>query len=416
MLMDKKRVVITGMGTISPIGLTTEDYWKNCLAGKSGVDTITSFDPADFAVKIAAEVRDFDAESYFERVEARKMDRYVQFAVATSEMAVKDAALDLEKEDPTRMGTLVGSGVGGIATLEAQHSRLINRGPSRISPYFVPMMIIDMAPGMISMRLNLKGPNFGVVSACASGSHAFGETLHLMRMGKADLMISGGAEAAVTPMTVGGFASMKALSTRNDEPSKASRPFDKDRDGFVLGEGAGMMVFETLEHARERGARIYAEIIGYGATADAYHMTAPAPGGEGAARAMREALADAGLSPEEVSYINAHGTSTPHNDRLETEAIKTVFGEHAYKVPINSTKSMIGHLLGAGGALELQAGILSIRDGKIHPTVNHEVPDPDCDLDYVPGRSRDLEVDTVLSNSFGFGGHNASIIVKAFKE
>ncbi len=414
--MNKKRVVITGMGTISPIGLTTEDFWKNCLAGKNGVDMITGFDATDFAVRIAAEIRDFDPENYFERVEARKMDRYVQFAVAAAEMAAKDAALDVEKEDPARMGTLVGSGVGGIATLEAQHSRLINRGPSRISPYFVPMMIIDMAPGLISMRLNLKGPNFGVVSACASGSHAIGETFHMMQMGKADVMVSGGAESAITPMTVGGFASMKALSTRNDEPSKSSRPFDKDRDGFVLGEGAGVIVFETLEHARRRGARIYAEVVGSGATADAYHMTAPAPGGEGAARAMGAALEDAGLAPEEVSFISAHGTSTPHNDRLETAAIKTVFGEYAYKVPINSTKSMIGHLLGAGGALELEAAVLSIRDGKIHPTVNHEVPDPDCDLDYVPGSARDLEVDTVLSNSFGFGGHNVSIIVKAFKE
>jgi len=414
--MNKKRVVITGMGSISPIGLTTEEYWKNCLAGKNGVSAITNFDAADFAVRIAAEITDFDPENYFERVEARKMDRYVQFTVAAAEMAIKDSGLDLESEDPTRMGTLVGSGVGGIATLEAQHTRLLNRGPSRISPFFVPMMIIDMAPGMISMRFNLKGPNFGVVSACASGSHAIGETFHMMQMGYADVMVSGGGESAITPMTVGGFASMKALSTRNDEPSRASRPFDKDRDGFVLGEGAGMLVFETLEHAQKRGARIYAEIVGSGATADAYHMTAPAPGGEGAARAMSEALADAGLAPEDVSYISAHGTSTPHNDRLETAAIKTVFGELAYKVPINSTKSMIGHLLGAGGALELQAGILSIRDGKIHPTVNHEVPDPDCDLDYVPGNARDLEVDTVLSNSFGFGGHNVSLIVKAFKE
>ncbi len=414
--MNKKRVVITGMGTISPIGLTTEDFWKNCLAGKNGIDMITGFDATDFAVRIAAEIRDFDPENYFERVEARKMDRYVQFAVAAAEMAVKDAALDLENEDPTRMGTLVGSGVGGISTLEAQHSRLLNRGPSRISPYFVPMMIIDMAPGLISMRFNLKGPNFGVVSACASGSHAIGETFHMMQMGKADVMVSGGAESAITPMTVGGFASMKALSTRNDEPSKSSRPFDKDRDGFVLGEGAGMIVFETLEHARRRGARIYAEVVGSGASADAYHMTAPAPGGEGAARAMGAALEDAGLAPEDVSFLSAHGTSTPHNDRLETAAIKTVFGEYAYKVPVNSTKSMVGHLLGAGGALELEAAVLSIRDGKIHPTVNHEVPDPDCDLDYVPGSARDLEVDTVLSNSFGFGGHNVSIIVKAFKE
>jgi 3-oxoacyl-[acyl-carrier-protein] synthase II len=415
-MISKNRVVITGMGTISPIGLTTEDFWKNCLAGKNGVDVISGFDASDFAVRIAAEVRDFNPEDYMERIEARKMDRFVQFAVAASEMAFKDSGLDPASEDPTRMGTLIGSGVGGIATLEEQHSRLINRGPSRISPYFVPMMIIDMAPGIVSMRLNLKGPNFGVVSACASGSHAISQTFHMMQMGQADVMVSGGAEAAITPMTVGGFASMKALSTRNDEPQRASRPFDKDRDGFVLGEGSGMLVFETLEHALKRGARIYAEVVGSAATADAYHMTAPAPGGEGAARAMLLALQDAGIAPGEVTYINAHGTSTPHNDRLETEAIKTVFGEHAYKVPVNSTKSMIGHLLGAGGALELETAVLSIRDGRIHPTVNHEIPDPDCDLDYVPGSSRELDVDTVLSNSFGFGGHNVSIIIKAFKE
>jgi 3-oxoacyl-[acyl-carrier-protein] synthase II len=396
--MKGKRVVITGMGAISPIGLTVEDYWKNCLAGKGGIDTITHFDPADFAVRIAAEVKGFEPENYIERVEARKMDRFVQMGVAASEMAVKDAALDPDKEDATRMGVLVGSGIGGIGTFETQHSRLLERGPSRVSPFFVPMMIIDMAPGVISMRLNLKGPNFSLVSACASGAHAIGEAFRIVQRGDADVMVTGGAEAAVTPMTVAGFASMKA------------------RDGFVLGEGAGMLVIETLEHARGRDARIYAEIVGYAATADAYHMTAPAPGGEGAVRSMRLALEDAGLAPGDISYINAHGTSTPHNDRLESVAIKTVFGEQAYKIPVNSTKSMIGHLLGAAGALELEACVLSMRDGKIHPTVNHEEPDPDCDLDYVPGEARDLDVEAALSNSFGFGGHNVSIIIKAYKE
>lgn len=413
--MESRRVVITGIGAISPIGLTAEAYWKSCLEGRGGIDTITHFDPTDFAVRIAAEVKDFDPDTYIGRVEARKMDRFVQLGVVASEMAVKDAALDRDKEDATRMGVLVGSGIGGIGTFETQHSRLLDRGPSRVSPYFVPMMIIDMAPGMISMRLNLKGPNFGLVSACASGAHAIGEAFRIMQRGEADVMLAGGAEAAVTPMTVAGFASMKALSTRNDEPARASRPFDKDRDGFVLGEGAAMLVFETLEHARMRDARIYGEVVGYAATADAYHMTAPAPGGEGAARAMKLALDDAGLAPQDISYINAHGTSTPHNDRLETAAIKTVFGEHAYKIPVNSTKSMIGHLLGAAGALELTACVLSMRDGKIHPTVNHEEPGPDCDLDFVPGSARDLDVAAALSNSFGFGGHNVSIIIKAFK-
>jgi 3-oxoacyl-[acyl-carrier-protein] synthase II len=413
--MSRSRVVITGTGVVSPIGLTTEEFWRNCIDGKVGVDRVSSFDPSGFGSQVAGEVRDFDPEQYMERVEARKLDRFSQMAVVASEEAVKSAGLDMEKENPERMGVLVGSGIGGIGTFEEQHSRLLERGPSRVSPFFVPKMIIDMAPGIVSMRLNLKGPNFGVVSACASGTHAIGTAFRILQRGDADVMLAGGAEAAVTPMTLAGFSSMKALSTRNDDPARASRPFDKDRDGFVLSEGSGMLVFETLEHALGRNADILAEIAGFGATADAYHMTAPAPGGEGAARAMRLALTDAGVNPEDISYINAHGTSTPHNDRLETAAIKTVFGEHAYRIPVSSTKSMIGHLLGAGGGVELVACVMSIRDGIIHATVNHEVPDEECDLDYVPGSARKAELSTVVSNSFGFGGHNASIILKAYK-
>jgi 3-oxoacyl-[acyl-carrier-protein] synthase II len=401
--MDRKQVVITGMGAVTPIGLSVEEFWKGCLEGRNGIDTITHFDPADFAVRIAAELKGFNPEDYMERVDARKMDRFTQLAVVAAEMAAKDAGLDTSAGYAERAGCLIGSGIGGIGTFEEQHSRLMSKGPTRISPFFVPMMIIDMAPGLVSMRLNLKGPNFGIVSACASGAHAIGTAYRIIERGEA------------TPMTVGGFASMKALSSRNDEPSRASRPFDKDRDGFVLGEGAAIFILESLEHATRRGARIYGEMAGFAATADAYHMTAPAPGGEGAVRSMSLALADAGLTPEGISYISAHGTSTPHNDRLESIAIKTVFGDHAYKVPVNSTKSMVGHLLGAAGAVEFAACLLSIRDGKIHPTINHEDPDPDCDLDYVSDGVRDMDVKAILSNSFGFGGHNASIIIKAYE-
>jgi len=414
--MQRRRVVITGIGAVTSLGLTAEEFWRNCLEGKNAIRTISGFDASEFPVRIAGEILDFDPEKFIERVEARKMDRFVQFAVAATQMAVDDSGIDLESENPDRVGCLIGSGIGGIGTFEEQHSRLLNRGPTRVSPYFVPMMIIDMAPGVVSMRYNLRGPNFGIVSACASGAHAIGEAFRLIQHGDADVAVVGGAEAAITPMTVAGFASMRALSTRNDEPSKASRPFDKDRDGFILGEGAAMLVLEALEHAKARGARIYAELAGYGATADAYHMTAPAPDGEGAARSMKIALEDAGLEPGEITYINAHGTSTPHNDRLETIAIKTVFGEHAYRIPVVSTKSMIGHLLGAAGAVELVTCVLSIRDGKIHPTINLENPDPDCDLDYVPEGSRSIDVKAVVSNSFGFGGHNASLVIRSFEE
>jgi 3-oxoacyl-[acyl-carrier-protein] synthase II len=413
--MSRTRVVITGLGVVSPIGITAEVFWKHCIEGKNGIDRVSSFDPTGFGSQIAGEVRDFDPERYMERVEARKLDRFTQMAVAASDEAFKSASLDKAKGAPERMGVLIGSGIGGIGTFEEQHKRLLERGPSRVSPFFVPMMIIDMAPGIVSMRLNLKGPNFGVVSACASGTHAIGEALRILQRGDADVMLAGGAEAAVTPMTLAGFSSMKALSTRNDEPARASRPFDRERDGFVLAEGAGIVVLEALEHAVRRGANILCEFVGYGATADAYHMTAPAPGGEGAVRAMRLALSDAGVDAQDVSYINAHGTSTPHNDRQESSAIKTVFGDHAHDVPVSATKSMIGHLLGAAGGVELAACCMTIRDGIIHPTINHEAPDEGCDLDYVPGSARKADVDVVLSNSFGFGGHNASLIIRAYK-
>ncbi len=414
--MDRRRVVITGLGAVTSIGLNAEDFWRSCLEGRSGVQTISAFDPEGFASRIAGEVRDFDPTDFVDPKEARRMDRCTQMGIAASDMAIKDASLDMSKVDGDRVGCVIGSGTGGISTFEKQHQVLLGRGPSRVSPFFVPMMIIDMVPGMISMRHGLKGPNFAVVSACASAAHAMGTSFRIIQGGDADVVITGGAEAAVTPMTVAGFSSMKALSTRNDDPPAASRPFDAERDGFVIGEGAGMLVFEELGHARKRDARILAEVAGYGATADAYHMTAPAPGGEGGARSMEAALADSGIVPADVSYINAHGTSTPHNDKLETAAIKAVFGDAASGVAVSSTKSMIGHLLGATGAVELIACVLSIRDGRIHPTINLTNPDPECDLDYVTEGARDMEVHIALSNSFGFGGHNATLVVKRYGE
>ncbi len=414
--MERRRAVITGLGAITSIGHTAEEFWKSCLAGNSGIDTITAFDPTGFAVRIAGEVRGFEPADFIDKKEARRMDRCVQLGIAASDMAIKDASLDMSKTDANKVGTIIGSGIGGIGTFETQHQVLLSKGPSRVSPFFVPMMIIDMIPGMISMRHGLKGPNYAVVSACASAAHAMGISLRMIRDGDADVVVTGGSEAAITPMTVAGFASMKALSTRNDDPPAASRPFDAERDGFVIGEGTGIFVFESLEHARKRGAPILAEVAGYGATADAYHMTAPSPGGEGGARSMKAALDDARIPPEDVSYINAHGTSTPHNDKLETTAIKTVFGEAAGRIPISSTKSMIGHLLGSGGAVELVATVLSIRDGKVHPTINLTHPDPECDLDYIPEGPRDLDVRVALSNSFGFGGHNATLVIRKYEE
>lgn len=414
--MERRRVVITGLGAVTSIGFTAEDFWKSCLAGRSGIATITLFDATKFAVRIAGEINGFEPTDFIDKKEARRMDKCVHFGIAASDMAIKDASLDMSKEDADRVGTVIGSGIGGIGTFETQHEVLLSRGPSRVSPFFVPMMIIDMIPGMISMRHGLKGPNYAVVSACASAAHAMGISLRIIQDGEADVMVTGGSEAAVTPMTVAGFASMKALSTRNDDPPAASRPFDAERDGFVIGEGAGMLVFESLEHARKRGARILADVAGYGASGDAYHMTAPAPGGEGGVRSMKIALDDAGIPPEEVSYINAHGTSTPHNDKLETTAIKTVFGEAAPGIPISSTKSMVGHLLGAAGAVEMVATVLAMRDGKVHPTINLTNPDPECDLDYISEGARDLDVRVALSNSFGFGGHNATLVIKKYEE
>jgi 3-oxoacyl-[acyl-carrier-protein] synthase II len=414
--MGRKRVVVTGMGAVTSIGLTVEEFWQNCLAGKSGIARISRFDTTGFAVQIGGEVRDFNAENHMDKVEVRKTDRFVHLAVAASDMAVSDSALDLTREDPRRIGVLIGSGIGGIESFETQHTNLVSRGPSRVSPFFVPMMIVDMAPGIVSMRHHLKGPNFAIVSACASGAHALGEAFRILERGDADVMVAGGAEAAVTPMTVAGFASMKALSRRNDQPAGASRPFDRDRDGFVLGEGAGIVVMETLEHATARGARVHAEMVGYGMSADAHHMTAPDPEGEGAAMSMMLALKDARLGTADIDYISAHGTSTPYNDKIETIAIKSVFKDHAYRIPVSSAKSMVGHLLGAAGAVELLACILSIKSGEIHPTINLQNPDPDCDLDYVPNKSRRVAVRAALSNSFGFGGHNVSLIVRAYDE
>lgn len=407
-----QRVVITGLGAITPVGTGKDIFWQALVAGKSGIGPITRFDAGEMPVRFAGEVKDFDPGLFFDRKEARRMDRFTQYAVAAARMAVEDAKLDLEREDRDRIGVIFATGIGGMETFEEQTRVLMEKGPNRVSPFFVPMMIANMAAGQISINLGVRGVNFTVVNACASGANAIGEAFRTLQRGDADVIITGGSEASVTPLTVAGFAAMKALSTRNDAPERASRPFDKGRDGFVLGEGAGVMVLETLEHAVARGAAIYAEIVGYGCTADAYHITAPAPDGAAASRAMTLALEDAGLKPEEIDYINAHGTSTELNDRQETLAIKKVFGEHAYQLAISSTKSMTGHLLGAAGAIELVATALTVHTGVIHPTINYEEPDPECDLDYVPNIARQQEIRAALSNSFGFGGHNVTIALR----
>ena len=411
-----RRVVVTGMGALTPLGLDRATTWEALLAGKSGAGAITRFDASSYLVRIAAELKGFDAESYVDKREARKMDPSTQYGVAASLMAWQDCGLDEGNFDSTRAGVIIGSGVGGIQTLEAQHSILMEKGPRRVSPFFIPMLIADMSSGMVSIMLNLKGPNFATVSACASGAHAIGASSHVIRYGDADVMVAGGAEAAVCPLAMAGFASMRAISSRNDEPELASRPFDAGRDGFVLGEGAGVVVLEELEHAKRRGAEIHAEIAGYGATGDAYHMTAPAPGGEGGARAMALALSDAGMNPEDVQYVNAHGTSTPLNDKFETIAIKSVFGDHAKALAVSSTKSMTGHLLGAAGGVEAIFTALSLANSVILPTINYETPDPDCDLDYVPNQPREAKIRNAITNSFGFGGHNCSIAIRRFEE
>ncbi len=405
------RVAVTGMGVLTPLGHTVKEFWDNLVAGRSGVGKITRFDVAGYDCRIAGEVKSFDSSKVLDKKEARRADLFEQYALVATGQALADAGLDVSKINPERVGVVLGSGIGGIDTFERQHELLLSSGPGRVSPFFIPMMIIDMGPGLVSMRYGLKGPNYATVSACASSAHAIGDAFHIIQRGEAEAMVTGGCEATITPTSLAGFCSARALSTRNDEPEKASRPFDKNRDGFVMGEGGGILVLEELEHAKKRGAKIYAELLGFGMTGDAYHMTAPAPKGEGAARAMRAALRSARLEPEQVGYINAHGTSTDQGDIAETEAMKTVFGEYAYKVPISSTKSMTGHLLGAAGAVELVASILSIHTGVLHPTINLDEPDPACDLDYIPKQARGKKIDYALSNSFGFGGHNVSILV-----
>ena len=408
--------MLTGVGLVSALGLDTESTWSGLLQGKSGVGPITHFDASDFSTRIAAEVKNIDPLAYVDTKNVRKMDLFILYAIAASDVAVKSACLSVTKENAERIGVYIGSGIGGFGTIEAQHTNFLNKGPRRISPFFIPASISNLATGQVSIRLGTTGPNSATCTACSAGCHAIGDSFKIIERGAADVMIAGGAEAAITPMGVGGFAAMRALSTRNDEPEKASRPFDRDRDGFVIGEGAGIVVLEELEYARRRDAQILAEIVGYGMSGDAHHITAPPEDGSGAVRVMRATLEDAGVDPTEVDYINAHGTSTPPNDRIETRAIKTVFSDHAYKVPISSTKSMTGHLLGAAGGLEAGISALALHHQIIPPTLNLENPDPDCDLDYVPGTARKAEIRYVLSSSFGFGGTNASILLKRYPD
>jgi len=419
-MSKQKRVVITGLGVVSPIGNDLETFWKSLLEGRSGVRRLACFDPAHFTSKIAAEVKDFDPSPYLSAKEMKRMDRFVQFAVVAAKKAMTDAKVDMSKEDPARIGVIVGSGIGGLHTIEAEHRQFIalgpEKGPSRISPFIIPMLIVNMATGQISITIGLKGPNSTVATACATGNHSIGDSLRVIQRGEADMMLSGGSEAALTHMGFGGFCALKALSTAyNDCPEKASRPFDKTRDGFIMGEGAAVVVLEELEHALKRNANIYCELIGYGSSGDAYHMTAPDPEGDGGIRCMAASLKDAGVRPEDVDYINAHGTSTLYNDRIETLAIKKVFGTHAKKLAISSTKSVMGHLLGAAGGAEMIVTALTIKEGIIPPTINYEHPDPECDLDYVPNKPRSAKVKVAMSNALGFGGHNATLVARKFE-
>ena len=407
-------MVVTGLGALTPIGNTADEFWSGLTEGRSGIAPITRFDAAGYPTRIAGELKGFDELKYVDKKDARRLDPYLKYAVACSVMAVEDAGLDTGKVDTTRFGVLIGSGIGGITTLLDGQDALRSKGPDRTSPFLIPMLIVNMAAGLVSMRFGAKGPNSSVVTACATGNHALGDATRIIQRGDADVMIAGGAEAIIVPLTMAGFCAMKAMSTRNDEPEKASRPFDLHRDGFVCGEGGGIVVLESLEHAVRRDARIYAEIIGYGMTGDAHHMTAPDPEGDGAARAMQVALDDAGLSAADVSYINAHGTSTPYNDKFETLAIKRVFGDHARRLAVSSTKSMTGHLLGAAGGVEAIATVLALQRGMLPPTINYEMPDPDCDLDYVPNQARKLDFDVALSNAFGFGGTNATLVFRKY--
>ncbi|TDF98259.1 beta-ketoacyl-ACP synthase II [Paenibacillus piri] len=411
----KQRVVITGLGVMTSLGHDLETFWGNMMAGKSGVGMIELFDVSEYPTRIAAEIKDFNPEQFIDRKEARRMDRFVQFATAASLLALKDANLDVKEDtDPERVGVSVGSGIGGLSTWEEQHKILLEKGPKRVSPFFIPMMIANMGSGQISMITGAKGPNSTAVTACATGTHSIGDSYKMIERGDADVMICGGAEATISPTGVAGFCALRAMSTRNEEPARASRPFDTDRDGFVMGEGSGILILESLEHARKRGARIYGEVIGYGMSGDAYHMTDPDP--DGAARCMAKAIKDAGISPDTIDYINAHGTSTPVGDRSETIAIKQALGDHAFKVAVSSTKSMTGHLLGAAGGVEALICALALKHGYIPPTINLENQDPECDLDYVPNQARQADLNVVMSNSFGFGGHNATIILKKYEQ
>ncbi|MBT7027745.1 MAG: beta-ketoacyl-ACP synthase II [Verrucomicrobia bacterium] len=412
----RKRVVITGLGVITPLGQGIGAFWENLLAGQCGIGPVTAYDTEGYACAIAGEVKDFDPTPAFPSPkEVRRTDRFTQFAMVAGWEAINDSGLDLDTADRDRIGAFIGSGIGGLGTMEKQHKTLLDRGPGRVSPFFIPMMILNMASGMFSLYNGLRGPNIATCSACATASHAIGEAWRTLVMDDADVMLAGGTEAAVNPIAMSGFDSMKAMSRRNDDPQHASRPFDADRDGFVMGEGSGVVVLETLEHAKARGARIYCEIAGYGNTADAHHMTSPAPGGEGGARAMRAALASGGLNPEDISYINAHGTSTPQGDVCETQAIKTVFGDHARRLAVSSTKGATGHMLGAAGSVEMAVCCKALETNIVPQTINYDTPDPNCDLDYVPNKPREMEVNAIANNSFGFGGHNACLVAKKFK-
>ena len=411
-----RRVVVTGVGLVTPLAIGTEDSWAAIRAGKSGIGPITQFDAAAFSCRIAGEVKGFDPARYIEKKEIKKMGRFIQFAIAASDCALSNSGLKVTPETEEMVGVYIGSGIGGFEVIEREHLVLLEHGPRRISPFFIPATIVNLASGHVSIRSGAKGPNSATATACTTSAHSIGDSFRMIQRGDADAMICGGTEGAVTPMSIGGFAAMRALSTRNDEPERASRPWDRDRDGFVVGEGAGILILEELEFARRRSARILAEIVGYGMSADAFHLTAPSPDGEGAFRVMRNAMRDAAIAPEKIDYINAHGTSTDAGDRAETKAIKRAFGDHAYKVAVSSTKSMTGHLLGGSGGIEAGISVMALRDQVAPPTINYETPDPDCDLDYVPNHARPMKIDYVLSNSFGFGGTNGCLIFKRYSE
>lgn len=414
--MERRRVVVTGVGIVSPLAIGTQENWAAICESRSGIGEITYFDTADFPVKIAGEVKNFDPLLFVDKKEVKKMDYFIHYALGASTFALEDAGLKITDENAEKVGVAIGSGIGGLPSIERQHMLYLEKGPKKISPFFIPGIIVNLASGQVSIKFGAKGPNTAACTACSTGTHAIGDSYRIIARGEADVMITGGTEAEITPLAVGGFSAMKALSTRNDEPAKASRPFDQQRDGFVVGEGAGIVVLEDLHHAVDRGAEIYAEVVGYGMSADAFHISAPPPDGEGAYRVMKNAIMDAQIDPTAIDYINAHGTSTPFNDRIETQAIKNLFKEHARKLAISATKSMIGHLLGASGGVEAAVTALAIKHQIMPPTINYEFPDPDCDLDYVPNKHRPARIEYALSNSFGFGGTNATLIFKRFEE